>query len=68
MSDLERLRAERDRAAERHHEAVLRLQDTRAALQAVVDAMLPPNLRTPTAMAGLSDPWPQAARALWPSA
>lgn len=50
---------------DRHHEAVLRLEATQAALQAVIDAMLPANLRTPGAMDRMDAPWPEAARALW---
>ena len=50
---------------DRHHEAVLRLEATQAALQAVIDAVLPANLRTPGAMDRMDAPWPEAARALW---
>lgn len=51
--------------AERYRAEVLKHQTTRAALEAVVAAMLPSNLRTPGDMARLGAPWPQAALALW---
>ena len=61
-----RLQREVDAARDAHRDTIaLQVQPMREALQATVDAMLPPGTATPERMATFGAPWPQVAAALW---
>lgn len=67
LDEIARLEAALDRSEDRRLVTVRQLTDAQAALLATAQALLPAHQVTPTAMAGFGDPWPQVARAIWPT-
>ena len=66
-AEIARLDAELVRVQDRHHTVVVgQVQPLRAALEAVVGAVLPAGAAVPSRMASFDAPWPQVAKALWP--